>query len=294
MTDPRHVVIIGAARSGTKLVRDALAGATGVGAVPYDVGYVWRYGNENHPDDAIAPEQVTARSHRFIRDFVDRYALGDPPVVIEKTVGNAMRVPLVARTFPDAVFVHLLRDGVDVVESTRRQWFTKPDPRYLLHKARHFPVRLLPRYGSKYARSVLRRRTVGDRRLGSWGPRYPDIDDDLESRDLLTVCARQWSQSVCRARSELRRLSMPVVNVRYEELVLDPLEELTRIAEACGLEATLDHTRKAERSISPARTGAGRHALTRTELTTLDDEIGDLLAEISYRRPLSRVSEEEQ
>ena len=40
------IVLIGAARSGTKILRDALATALGVPQVPYDVGYVWRYGNE--------------------------------------------------------------------------------------------------------------------------------------------------------------------------------------------------------------------------------------------------------
>lgn len=294
MTAPRHVVVVGAARSGTKLVRDALTEVTGVGAVPYDIGYVWRHGNEEHPDDAIDPKNVTPRSRRFIQRFVDRYALGDPPVVIEKTVGNSMRVPVVASTFPDAVFVHLIRDGVDVAESTRRQWYAKPDMRYLMQKARHFPASLAPRYGARYAVSLAHRLIGSDRRVGTWGPRYPGIDRDLDDCQLLTVCARQWSQSVSRVEADLQRLASPVVKVRYEDFVQDSSAELTRIAEACGLQAPPDLTHAVSRTVSPARSGAGRSVLSHYERMVLDDEIGGLLTSLSYDRPTSRVPEEPQ
>src|SRR4051812_20775701 len=39
------VIVIGAARSGTKLLRDSLATHADVARVPYDVNYVWRFGN---------------------------------------------------------------------------------------------------------------------------------------------------------------------------------------------------------------------------------------------------------
>ncbi len=43
---PRRIVLIGAARSGTKILRDTLAAATGSGAVPFDIGFVWRIGHD--------------------------------------------------------------------------------------------------------------------------------------------------------------------------------------------------------------------------------------------------------
>jgi hypothetical protein len=281
----KHVVVIGAARSGTKILRDALAEATGAGRVPYDIGYVWRVGNESRPDDAIPPDDMSERSQLFIRRFVDRYAAGEPRAVIEKTVGNTLRVPAVAKVLPDAVFVHLIRDGVDVVESTRRQWSAATDSRYLVRKLGHFPLRLAPRYGLKYLRSLLHRRVGGHDRVASWGVRYPGIDSDLRDVDLLTVCARQWREAVRCATADLARLHTPVVNVRYEQLVDDPQATLQQIAAAVGLRASAAALNAGSSRIAAGRQGVGRESFTPAELAVLETEIGGTMAELGYDRP---------
>lgn len=97
---PRHITLIGASRSGTKLLRDALAQLAQVGRVPYDIGYIWRQGNEDLPSDILPPEQVSPRAQAFIGGFVNRYPSGGPATVIEKTVGNTLRIPVVTRVLP--------------------------------------------------------------------------------------------------------------------------------------------------------------------------------------------------
>jgi hypothetical protein len=279
------VVILGAARSGTKMLRDALALLTGTGSVPYDIGYVWRRGNEHRPDDVLDPAAVDGRTRRFIQDFVDRYAGGEPAAVVEKTVGNCLRVPAVAAVLDDAVFVHLVRDGVDVIESARRQWTAPADVRYLLAKARHFPLRLAPSYGARHLRSLARRRTHRDGRVGSWGPRYPGIDDDLRRHDLLVVCARQWREAVTRTRTDAGRIGLPLIEVRYERLVSDPENELAHLARAVGLAATPARLGEVAGRMDATRRGAGRRRLIPGELAVVDAEAGDLLAELGYERP---------
>lgn len=279
---PDHIVVLGAARSGTKVLRDALAQALTIGRVPYDVGYVWRYGNECHPDDTLGGRIGTERTRAFIRGFIDRYQAGDPPAVIEKTVGNVLRLRLVATVFPAAHYVHLVRDGVDVIESARRQWTAPPDIGYLWRKALHFPVRLAPSYGWKYVRAALRRRRPVSGSISSWGPRYPGIDADLRRHDQLTVCARQWRHSVCLARQDLRRLGLPVIEVRYEDLVHDPVCELTRVASFVGAEVSPQALAAGAALVRPGRAGVGRAALTADELAVVEAEVGDLLAELGY------------
>jgi hypothetical protein len=284
----RRIVVIGAARSGTKILRDALAESAQIGRVPYDIGYVWRVGNENLPHDVVPPESVSASSRRFIRRFIDKYSSGSPAAVLEKTVGNTLRVPAVHAVLPDAVYVHLIRDGVDVIESTRRQWRAPSDLRYLVGKARHFPLRLVPRYGGKYVASLARRRMSRDGRIGSWGPRYPGIDEDLAAVDLLTVCCRQWRAAVTLASADLAQIGAPVVEVRYERLIEEPAAELSRVADA--LDLPLVNAAAAD-AIVPGRRGAGRSALTEEELATVDAEVGDLLTAVGYARPLAKSGE---
>jgi hypothetical protein len=280
---PKHIVIIGAARSGTKMLRAALATASGAGAVPYDIGYVWRVGNERARDDALDPSQITERGCRFIRRFIDGYAAGEDPTVIEKTVGNTLRVPFVARVLPDARYIHLIRDGVDVAESSRRQWTAGSDWRYLAQKVRHVPARLAPRYGAKYVASLASRAFQQDRRLGSWGPRYPGIDADLASHQLLVVCARQWRESVLAATQAFWTLGLPVYEIRYEDLVADPGPTLAGMSEFLRLPMADSAVQAAASAIDHECTGSGRRALS-TESGVLESEIGDTLAGLGYDR----------
>jgi hypothetical protein len=280
----RPVVIIGAARSGTKILRDSLSVALGVPCLPYDVGFVWGYGTESREDDCLSATDLTPGSERLIRRFLGRYADTEGRL-IEKSVSNTLRVPFVAAVLPGATFVHLIRDGVDVAESTRRQWTAPPDYRYLAGKARHFPLRLAPTYGRRYAASLVRRRLAADGRVATWGPRYPGMITELAQTDLLTVCARQWRESVNRARQGLAETGVRAVEVRYETLVKDPAAALDRIADVCELSTTPTSLAAAAAGIRPDRTGHGRTTLTDTELQQLDDEIGADLAALEYQRP---------
>jgi len=282
----RRVILIGAARSGTKVLRDSLARATGAGAVPYDIGYVWRTGAGDHPDDVLDPRCLKQRDRRVITTFVDKYASGSPPAVIEKTVGNAVRVPFVAAVFPDATFVHLVRDGIDVTESTFRQWKEPADSRYLLQKARHFPLRMVPGYGRRYVVSALRRRLAPDGRVASWGPRYPGMDADLAAGDLLGVCARQWRESVVRARRDLEAAAVPFLDVRYEDLVQSPAAQIARIAEFCALPVPDESLAAAVSMVRPGSSGRGRRSLDAGQMQALEVVIGDVQAELGYPRPL--------
>ena len=287
-----HIVLVGAARSGTKIMRDTLAAATGAGAVPYDIGFIWRVGDPNSADDVLEPASVTAGTRRFVRQYVGRYAAGAPPAVIEKTVGNTLRIPFVREVLPEARYLHLVRDGVDVVESTWRQWREPSDYRYLVAKLKHFPLRMIPTYGRRYVTSVLRRRVSSDRRVATWGPRYPDIDRDLASTDLLTVCCRQWRDSVRFARRDLAVTGVPSLEVRYEDLISDPRGVLEAAAAFCELPTSADRLDRAVDMLVPGRAGAGARALRPEQLATVDREIGELLDELGYQRPISDTREE--
>lgn len=290
----QHVILIGAARSGTKILRDSLALATAAGAVPYDVGFVWRVGAPSAEHDVLDPASLTQRDRKFIIEYIDRYARGEPPAVIEKTVGNTLRVPFVAAALPRATFVHLIRNGIDVAESAMRQWRNPPEYRYLATKFKHFPLRLVPTYGFRYAQSLMHRRTGGEGRVETWGPRYPGIDADLFTTDLLTVCARQWRESVNRASRDFASSGLRVIEVRYEDLVVEPQGQLARIADFCGLAIKASDLNKASARIVPGRAGGAGVALDQSQLALLDREIGQPLTELGYTRPTMLLMPDEE
>lgn len=280
----RPVVVLGAARSGTKILRDALSVATGVPAVPYDVGYVWRHGNEGAPDDCQVPAEVTPRTRRLVRAFLARYADHEGRV-IEKTVGNTLRIPYVAELVPDAMFVHVVRHGADVAESARREWQRPAEWDYLARKARHFPLRLLPGYGRKFVwGNTIGRRRQGGTHVPTWGPRYPGIDEDLERDGLLAVTARQWRSCVEAARRDLWAVDCRA-DIRYEDLVEDPHATLQGVADALGWHVAPADLDRAAHMVRPGHAGAGRARLTDEELSLVDAELGDLLKELGHEQP---------
>lgn len=274
--DLQPIVVIGAARSGTKVMRDALSVAADAGRVPYDVGYVWRYGNESVDHDCLTPDHVRARTRALVRSYVSRYANADG-VVVEKTVGNTLRVDYVRAVLPEARFVYLERDGVDVAMSARREWRAPTDWLYIARKARHFPLRLAPTYGRNYlkAQTIDRHRAEGH--VATWGPRYPGIDADLARDGLLAVCARQWRWSVTSASSMLANVPSPVARVSYEELVSAPADTLARVLYDLSVPHETADLERAVAMIEPGMARLGRSVVNDVEREILRKEIGSTL-----------------
>jgi len=230
--EPAPIVILGAARSGTRLLRDALAASGELAVVPHDVNFIWRIGNERRPDDALRPEWCSASTAAAIRRALSRAAgaAGRDPTrrLLEKTVSNALRVDFVARVLPGAQFVHLIRDGREVVASARRQWLDPADAGPAWAKLATLPWRNLG-----YAAWVLRNRVIGsaarDGRIPIWGVRYAGVADDLRRLSLAEVCARQWTSCVASVRDAASRPHGPgVAEIRFEALARSraPLAEL--------------------------------------------------------------------
>src|SRR5699024_12209800 len=113
------VVIIGAPRSGTNMLRDVLCSLDHVATWPCDeINYIWRHGNLRYPSDELPPKRATVPVRRYIRRQFDwvmrRYGVR---YVVEKTCANSLRVPFVDAVVPEAKYVFIRRDGLDAVGS---------------------------------------------------------------------------------------------------------------------------------------------------------------------------------
>ena len=235
MTEPAPILLIGAARSGTKFLRSLLAAGAGVKAVPYDVNYVWRYGHEDAPDDRLDPAEMTQAQRAFIRKTIPQLAKAGPrDVVVEKTVSNTLRIPYAAKAFPEARFVHLIRDGRDVAESAMRQWQAPPDWSALFEKLRGMPLANLG-YVAWFAKNFVSGMARGRGGGHVWGPRFAGIEDFAATHTLAETCAAQWAQSVTQASADLAHLPEgQVYEIRYEDLIADA-RALRTLAEALDL-----------------------------------------------------------
>jgi protein-tyrosine sulfotransferase len=199
VSSARHVVMGGAPRSGTTLLRRIFDHHPGICAGPETKLFVPAAFNLEWLSDAYAIPLDELRSMRdraasqteFIDAFARRVldACGKPRWA-EKTPMNIRNLDWITRHFPKASIVHIVRDGRDVVCSMRQH----PDWRW---NDGAWEKVLVPRPLETYAR-----RWVAD-----------------------TAAGMRW-------RGDRR-----YVEVRYEDLVASPVLELERICAAIGEQA---------------------------------------------------------
>ncbi|PZD72796.1 hypothetical protein C1752_03206 [Acaryochloris thomasi RCC1774] len=277
------LILIGAARSGTKLLRDSIACHPHVDKVPYDINYVWKFGNEDIPHDELKIDDLNNAIRTKIASAIDRFSRGSP-YIIEKTVSNCLRVPYVASVFPDAKYLHIVRNGFDVIESVARQWTAQPDWQYIFQKALTFPILDAFGYGISYTKKTIQSLWVSDsKNIATWGVRYDGIDEDIKVRNLLEVCAIQWSQSVSKASAGLKNInSENLLLVRYEDFVENPNLVLEKIAEFANIDLSLCLKSTDLGAIRKDEVGKGIRTLTLEQRKSISPIIEKELALFSY------------
>jgi hypothetical protein len=225
VTDFNPVIILGAPRSGTNMLRDVLCQFDGIATWPCDeINYIWRHGNVGYSSDEIPPEKVTPAVKRYIREQFSWVAKKyKAHTVIEKTCANSLRVPFVDKVLPEAKYIYIYRDGLDTTGSASLRWKAGLDIPYLLEKIRFVPVLDLPYYAVRYLFSHIYRFLTKERRLAFWGPSLQGMPAILENHDLLEVCALQWQRCVENAEAAFANIEPSrVTRVSYEDFVYNP------------------------------------------------------------------------
>lgn len=235
------VIIIGAGRSGTNMLRDVLTELEDFETWPCDeINPIWRQGNIGWPDDAI-PSERAARSRVNIRQAFVRIwrETGRPSFVVEKTCANSLRVPFVDAVVPEAKYIHIVRDGVDVLASAQKRWRGEMELSsipYYWAKIKFVPFTAIPRYGWSFLRNRIAMICSAEKRMSIWGPRFEKMNEMVAAgASLDAICATQWMRCVETANAALT--AMPdgkALTLHYEEVVADPAVALRKILTFLG------------------------------------------------------------
>ena len=280
------VVIIGAPRSGTNMLRDWLADTSRIGTWPCDeINYIWRHGHLSYPSDAFTVEMATPAVRRYIRRqfqwVEERYATD---IVLEKTCANCLRLPFVERVLGGPKYIFIYRNGVDAVASAMKRWRAELDLPYVLKKARFVPLSDLPYYAVRYAASRIYRLLSKDKRVSSWGPVLPNMDSLLDKYDLAEVCALQWKACVEYSLEALETIPRHrVFRLAYEDLVRDKLYYVSEISGFLGIRSDeleqSDHfTRMSTRSV-----GKGTEQLSPQTLEAVRNIVQNTTQDLGYQ-----------
>jgi hypothetical protein len=245
--------IIAAPRSGTTFLEEVFNDHPAVASwhEPY---FIWEQFNSRLDSDYLDETHVTERSERFIRaEFSNFLAKSGKSLVLEKTPTNAFKIRFMHRVFPEAKWIHLYRDGRNVVSSAkmrlnrRRRMVEKrhilafvDDVLYTLKRQPYWRHRLMLVWHElrhfNHLRPYLMPKNDNDASIG-WGPRYPGWKKDKQQLSDIQIIANQWVKSEEFIQKGLESIPREnVLHVRYESMISEPEEVLTIIAEFLGVD----------------------------------------------------------
>ncbi len=304
----RPILIIGAARSGTQLLSRILAAHPDIAYLD-EPSFAWRRGrshlpHEMYPASEATPKAVAAIRERFRQMCLER----GRSRIAEKTPANCLRLGFVRAVMPDALIIHLIRDGREVAVSVRKKFEGDPEKitrraltgdapagvswsvrrdrlvrafRSGWRKLRTDPPGLellywLPELGEQ----VLA--WLGFRQRSVWGPRFPGIRALLRTHSTLEVAAIQWRTCVDAVLNyRAANPDMPYLLVRYEELCREPEKTAKAIFDFCDLDppASLDAVLA---QILHTESRSDESELDATERAILDEQIAETLRRLGY------------
>jgi LPS sulfotransferase NodH len=255
----RPLFLLGAPRSGTTFLGDAL------GAVPAFSYHhepvatkaitggllegTWPAGLA-HGGFALTYTMLLASSHGAGRRFC------------EKTPQNCFIVPQLASWFADAQFLHIVRDGRDAALSyAQKPWLAAASAGSGRHEPGGYP----------------------------WGPyaRFwvePERRAEFEHTSDLHRCIWAWRLHVEAALSGLALLPAErSLEIRYEQLVVDPAGHAARLTDFLGLDQTNGGAlATALAAADPGSVGRWRRELSMVDAEHVAAEAGALLERLSY------------
>ena len=263
----RPVFIIGAPRSGTSVLYSVLRSAPVFAHWPGEAHEIWEA--DYHPalrgwdSNLLTAADVDPKAAQRIRRAFFLVA-GSRRRLIDKTPRNALRVSFVDAIFPNARYVHLVRDGRENVNSLINAWRT---PRYRTYRLPHG----IEGVDQEWWKFVL----------------YPGWQED-SGGPLEVVCARQWAASNEHALRDLEAVGDRAVRARYEDLVDEPETEVARVLEF--LDVPLDDALRARAAairttpvnvVTPPERGKWRKE-NPLEIEAIAPLIAPVMEELSY------------
>lgn len=271
----QSLIILGAPRSGTNALRDAICRISGFSTWPCDeLNYLWKYTNADYPYDDLQLSQANPKVYSRINQvFQDKYEKSGS-IVVEKTCANCLRVPFVHSVLPHAKFVYIRRDPFDVLASSLKRWKAPLDLSYILKKAAFVPKSEFPYYALRYASHRLMRKFSRESALPSWGPRFRGIDQLRANVSLKQLCLHQWYQCCLAAETSLlslRNTGTSVYFLGYEDFVTSPELVLSDILSFFNLPFETSEIKSSSSFVHSSSVGKASSSLSDSDFSLVSD-----------------------
>lgn len=279
------IILFGNTRSGTSMVQMLLDRHPDV-VQWYEPRTLWLCADPGRGHDEFDERDVTDKVRRHIRkQFLKYQKQHGNRIVMEKTPANILKISYVRAIFPEATFLFMVRNPFSFISSVELKWQRTLSTKGIRRRLKSTPITQLHYYAGRFIRQYFDKRILGRKYQSTWGPRYSEMEQDLQRHDLMTVIARQWSVCSKKAARDLAQFDDgEVLRLRYEDFVLDPVYHLERVCAHCRLEMTDSMVRAAEEKVHSDRRFKWRRFDPR-DLARLLPELQDEMERHGYEVP---------
>ena len=119
------VFIVGSPRSGTTIMGELLDKHRNISQW-YEPYFVWDHFFRMAPNDERTETDASPRVGKWIYENFARHKKRKKcAVLIDKSPRNSLKIPFIKSIFPQAKFIHLLRDGRDATLSINKEWIRR-------------------------------------------------------------------------------------------------------------------------------------------------------------------------
>lgn len=195
------------------------------------------------PEADYRPSQRTIGCLQAVFESIRRGL--DADVMLSKRTANNRRIPILSQIFPDARYVHLIRDGREVADSLSKvEWWD-------------------------------------DHVLWWSGRTAAELERSGEPR--ISICARNWKLEMDELYRGLAAIPADrVLEIRYETLLSEPIHQLGSILDFLGLEMTAEYARAIESLNLKYRPGGWSKHWTSDQIDAVLREQQPLLNRLGY------------
>jgi sulfotransferase family protein len=215
----RPILVLGCPRSGTSLLLEALRRSPELRTVQSEGHILWD--EFHHPrqrgwdSDALTAADVSQREREYVYCAIRLFVRAAR--FLDKTPESCLRVGYLDALFPDATYVFLRRRAAPNVSSLVEAWRARP--RFVKYRLPEPLEGLGPLSGDRWSFAL----------VPGWR--------ELREATLEEICARQYvacNEAVLAARPLVEDARW--IDVRYEDLLRSPVEELGALYAKLGLD----------------------------------------------------------
>tara|TARA_B100000902_G_scaffold18326_1_gene21963 strand:- start:10401 stop:12128 length:1728 start_codon:yes stop_codon:yes gene_type:complete len=294
------IIVIGAARSGTHLIASTIK--KNIDCIYFnEVNDLWKkrypFLDVDEIEGHMVNEEKVGKVRRDFSNLIKKRPYS--PFFLEKTASNCLRLDLVKRVFPNAKFIHIIRDGRDVAVSTRKKYFgdirkissnnnndVKSKNRFfnffyeVNHKIKNgLTLLMLISNTFRYLRMSLV--ILGLKNRDFWGPRFKGYKKIYNSCTLIDVAAQQWRYSVESILDFFKKNpNESILTINYEDLISHPDREVLKT-----INFVLDDKKKIINIVHDIKTTGFKkwdQVLDTEEIRVINNRMLGLLRKLNY------------